>query len=195
MSTLVEEPPPKNSSSPAEHLQATMAAVRVSLHWLGVRKTLSRQQKTEAAQSFGADGDFLSAGKKLLDTRHPAFQAVTAVRHRIGSYWKGVSLPFPEPGIRLVRQTDLESFDEQLSSFQRELARAVEKLDLVFHELKDRAGQRLGRLYNAADYPESLVGLFAVGWDYPSVEAPNYLRQLHPELYEEECRRASAALS
>jgi hypothetical protein len=39
------------------------------------------------------------------------------------------------------------------------------------------------------------VGLFAVGWDYPSVEAPNYLRQLHPELYEEECRRASARFS
>ena len=29
-------------------------------------------------QKFGAEGDFLSAGKKLLDTRHPAFKAVTA---------------------------------------------------------------------------------------------------------------------
>ena len=71
MSTLVEEPPPQIPSSPAERLQATMAAVRVSLHWLGVRKTLSRQQKTEAAQSFGADGDFLSAGKKLAGHAAP----------------------------------------------------------------------------------------------------------------------------
>ena len=195
MSTVLEAPPALEDSRPADRLQATMAAVRVSLHWLGVRKTLSREQKTQAAESFGAQADFLSAGKKLLDTRHPAFQAVSAVRHRIGGYWKGISLPYPEPGIRLVRHQDLERFDEQLQRFQAQLAEAVQHLDDVFSELKLAARERLGRLYNTADYPESLLGMFAVQWDYPSVEPPDYLRQLNPELYQQECQRASARFS
>ena len=75
------------------------AAVRLSLRWFGVRKTLSPEQKAEAAEAFGAAGEFLSAGKKLLDTRHPAYSAVTSVRGRIPSVWKGLSLPYPEPGV------------------------------------------------------------------------------------------------
>src|SRR5436190_12689710 len=144
MSTVLAEPPHRQATHPAERLQATMAAVRISLRWLGVRKTLSREQRTQAAESFGAQADFLSAGKKLLDTRHPAFQAVSAVRHRIGGYWKGSSLPYPEPGIRLVRQQDLECFDEQLQRFQAQLAEAVQHLDQVFSELKLAARERLG---------------------------------------------------
>jgi hypothetical protein len=31
--------------------------------------------------------------------------------------------------------------------------------------------------------------LFQINWDFPSVEPPDYLRQLHPEIYEQQCRR------
>ena len=79
---------------------ASMAAVRVSFTWFGVRKSLSAQQKAEAADAFGAEGNYLSAGKKLFDTSHPAFRAVTAVRNRATSLWRGLSLPYPEAGIR-----------------------------------------------------------------------------------------------
>ena len=48
--------------------------------WFGVRKSLSPQQKEEAADSFGAEGSYLSAAKKLLDVKHPAFKFVTTVR-------------------------------------------------------------------------------------------------------------------
>ncbi len=66
---------------------------------------------------------------------------------------------------------------------------AVWRLDEHFAELKSTARERLGRLYNAGDYPESLRDLFAVTWDFPSVEPPDYLLQLNPQLYKEECRR------
>ena len=36
------------------------------------------------------------------------------------------------------------------------------------------------------------MGLFAVEIDFPSVEAPAYLQQLNPQLYEEECRRVQS---
>jgi hypothetical protein len=67
MSTLLDEPLHRESVSPADRLKATMASVRVSVKWFGTRKTLTPAQKSEAADAFGAEGAFLSAGKKLID--------------------------------------------------------------------------------------------------------------------------------
>jgi hypothetical protein len=103
--------------------------------------------------------------------------------------WKAETLPFPEPGIRLIRQDRIDSFNARMQEFRDDLAEAVWRLDEHFAELKSAARERLGRLFNAADYPESLLNLFAVTWDFPSVDAPAYLSQLNPQLYEEECRR------
>jgi hypothetical protein len=47
-------------------------------------------------------------------------------------------------------------------------------------------------LFNAGDYPETLVGAFAIDADFPSVEAPAYLRELNPQLYAEECLRVQS---
>src|SRR4051812_32532795 len=95
---------PASTTTPSQRLRATMAACRVRFTWFGVQKSLTPEQKAQAAEAFDAEGQFLSAAKRLLDTKHPAFRAVTAVRGRIDSYWKGVSLPFPEPGVRLIKQ-------------------------------------------------------------------------------------------
>jgi hypothetical protein len=177
--------------APAQRLRLTTAAVRVTLRWLGVRKTLTPEQKTQAAESFGAEGDFLSARKKLLDTRHPAFQAVTAVRGRVLAYWKGMTLPYPEPGIRLIRQDKIDEFNRRLTELRGELEEAVARLDDHYAELQAAAQRRLGDLYSASDYPPSVAGLFGIDWDFPNVEPPDYLLQLHPRLYEEERARVA----
>ena len=78
MSALHDLPPAHTTSSPAERLRARMAAARVAVVWLGIHKTLTAAQKEQAAEGFGAQREFLSAGKKRLDTSHPAFKAVTA---------------------------------------------------------------------------------------------------------------------
>jgi hypothetical protein len=190
-STLLDEPTIP-TTNPSARLRATMAAVRLSFVWFGVRKTLTPEQKSQAADTFGAEGEFLSAGKKLLDTRHPAFKAVTAVRGRMLSFWKGLTLPYPEPGIRLIRQEDIGSFDVQMTTLKAELDEAVERLDQHYVELRSAARDRLGSLFNPTDYPQSLQGLFAASWDFPSIEPPPYLRQLSPHLYEQECQRVQA---
>ena len=189
MSTLLDEPLQHPSTSPADRLRTTMAAVRVSMSWLGVRKTLTPEQRAEAAEPFGTDARFLSAGKRLLDISHPAFKAVTAVKSQVIAYWKSMSLPYTEPGIRLIRQDRIDEFAAKMREFQEELAEAVENLDRHYSELKTTARQRLGSLFNAGDYPESLRGMFSVETDFPSLEPPPYLQQLNPALYEEECRR------
>ena len=163
--------------------------MRVSFCWLGTRKSLSNDQRQQAADQFGAEQKFISAGKKLIDTSHPAMLAVNQLRRQITEYWKGCSLPFPEPGIRLVRQADLEQLNGQMELFKQQLAVAVSHLQAAFDEIKDQARERLGSLYCESDYPASFLGLFEVTWDFPNVEPPDYLRRLQPEIYEQECSR------
>ena len=69
MTLLLDEPPSlRPTTDAAERLQTEMIAMRLSFTWLGTRKTLSPAQKAVAAESFGATGDYLSAGKKLLQS-------------------------------------------------------------------------------------------------------------------------------
>jgi hypothetical protein len=192
MTTTINETTNRTATSPSQRLRGTMAAVRVSIRWFGTRKSLTVEQKAEAAEPFNAEARFLSAGKKLLDISHPAFKAVTAVRGKVIGYWKSMSLPYPEPGVRLIRQDRVEDFAAKIGEFQEELADAVEALDRRFSELKATARQRLGSLYDPSDYPQSLTGLFGVEFDFPSVEPPLYLQSLNPELYEQECQRVQA---
>ena len=192
MTTILNESTSRTATSPAHRLRRTMAAVRVSIQWFGTRKTLTAEQRAEAAEPFGTDARFLSAGKRLLDISHPAFKAVSAVKNKVISFWKSMSLPYPEPGIRLIRQDRIDEFTAKIQEFQEELAEAVENLDRHYHELKSAARQRLGSLFNAGDYPESLAGAFSIEADFPSVEPPDYLSQLNPQLYEEECRRVQS---
>lgn len=192
MIRLLAEAATEPSTSPSQRLRSTFAAVRLAFNWLGTRKTLTTAQKALAAESFGAEERYLSAGKKLLDTKHPAFKSVTGVRSRMVSLWKALTLPYPEPGVRLIRHDQIEVFTQQMTRLQTELDEAVSQLEEHYADLQFAARQRLGRLFNAADYPDSLEGLFQVAWDFPSVEPPDYLRRLNPEVYRQECDRVAS---
>jgi len=100
----------------------------------------------EAANSFGAQGNFLSAGKKLLDTTHPKFRAITTVKNKAVNFWKSLTLSYPEPGIRLIRQDKIDLFDAQMREFREELNGAVAALEERYHHLKAAAQRRLGTL-------------------------------------------------
>ena len=192
MTTLTQPARTLQTVSPSDRLRTSMAAARVSFTWLGVRKSLSSSQKDQAANHFGAESKFLSAGKKLIDTSHPAFKAVTNVRSQTIAYWKEVSLPFPEPGIRLIRLDAIEEFNRKMALYQVQLEEAVRTLDQHYEELRNAARERLGELFDPADYPATLVGMFAIEHDFPSVEPPQYLQHFSPEMYRQECQRVQS---
>ena len=181
------------TTTAAERLRTTMAACRVSFTWWGDQRTLTSEQKAQAAQAFDAEGQFLSAGKKLLDTKHTAFRAVTAIRTKIGDYWKGLSLPFPEPGVRLIKLETVESFDRQMADYRAELDDAVANLDRHFDELK-RCGRPAARVavQRRRTTRRRSIGLFGVSWDFPATEPPEYLVRLTPDLYRREQERVRA---
>lgn len=182
---------PINTDTPdfAEQLRLETTAVRLRKTKWGVSKTLDKQQKQMAANPFGASGDKLSASKKLIDTRHERVRAVNSIFNRVTEYWRSVTVPYPEDGIRLIRTEGVSEFDAQIARYQSELDGAVAGLNAVYAELRRKAQSELGSLYNADDYPANVDGLFSIAVEYPSVEPDNRLRQLNPALFEREQRR------
>jgi len=189
---MLDEPVTQNQQSNGMRLQAETTAVRLHIRWPGTRKSLSRDQKRQAAGAFDADSRTLSAAKRLFDTSHPSFRAVSAIKTKAGALWKGMTLPYIEPGVRLLRRGDVSAFDDRMFLIREELTDAVEELDRCFAELVDQARSQLGHLFDPSDYPMSLTELFAISWDFPSVTPPAYLRTVNPELYEQECQRVQA---
>ena len=114
------------------------------------------------------------------------------MRSQAQKFWTGITLPWPEPGIRLIRRDDVRSFNVRMEELRWELSDAAATLDNEFDELKRQARVRLGELFDPSDYPSSVRNAFLVEWDYPSVEAPNYLREMCPEIYREEQQRVAA---
>ncbi len=176
-------------ASVGERLQSETTAVRLKIHWPGVRKTLSQDQNRQAAGTFAADTKSVSTSKKLFDTSHPAFRAATAVKSQASDYWKSMTLPYVEPGMRLIRRRDVASFDVHMTSVRAELAEAVEQIEQAYDEMVERARVRLGDLFDPADYSGNLREMFAIEWDYPSCDPPEYLLRVSPRLYYSECAR------
>ena len=187
--TVLDEERDHVERNPADRLRTDAAAVRLHVSWPGLRRTLSAEQKEDAASSFDAESGSLSASKKLLDTKHPALRTASKVRHAAVSHWKTASLPYPENGVRLLPRTDLPAFERRMSELQAELSDAAADVDRHRDELVSRARRRLGDLFDPADYPPSLAPLFGLSWDLPAVEPPDYLRRLSPRLYQQECDR------
>jgi hypothetical protein len=173
----------------AREIRQNMGAIRVAFRWFGTRRSLSDAQTRQAANQFDADAEQVSAYKKLVDTKHPAWKALTAIKGEVISYWRGITLPYPLDGIRLIRRDDIAGFEEKMQGFRDRLAEAVTNLQAEFENIKARAREHLGSLYDPSDYPTSLEGMFQINWEYPSVEPPRYLMQFNPELYEQEQRR------
>ena len=176
-------------ATPAETLQLQYAPMRVSFTWWGTRKALTDDQKEEAATNFDTDKGYLSASKKLIDTKHPAYKPLAKIKREITAYWKTCSLPFPEPGIRLLPQSKMEEFEAWMVNAHDRLKQAAWELQDSYAALRDKARTDLGRLFNSDDYPLRVDDLFDVAHNVESVTPPDWLLELKPQWYEREMQR------
>ena len=198
MSTAIEAEPVQettNDTTAVSRVRNNFIACRVKFRWFGTSKSLTTDQKTRAAESFGADGTSISSAKRLIDTKHESYRALTSVKSQINKFWRDTSLPYPESGIRLIRNDAVHDFNSSLTGFKDQFNSGVVDLNHHFSDLKEAARHRQGSLFNNDDYPSSLSNEFDVSWDFPSVDAPDYLRRLSPEIYRRECERVRSQFS
>lgn len=173
----------------AQALSQETIGCRLQIERLGQSKTLESDKRQQAASVFGTDSDFFRASKKLFNSKHPEYKAVTRILSRARAFWKESTLPYTEAGVRLLKRCDVNTFTEQMEGFQRELDNEVESLNLAYAQLLQEAEERLGELYDESDYPPTLVGKFSLLFDFPSLAASEHLAAINPVLYERECER------
>lgn len=192
MSTETENTVEQNTDSVtgvANELRQTMGAVKLSFSWLGTQRKLSDLQTKQAADTFHAATDLVTASKRLIDTKNATYRTLTAIKSQASSYWRSMTLPYPQDGIRLIKQSDIAAFEDKMREYKEQLAAAAANLQLEYEAIKNAAREKLGDLFNPADYPPTLEGVFGIRWEYPPVEPPNYLMTFNPELYAQEQTR------
>src|SRR3954471_3681342 len=81
--------------SPADRIRLTTIPSRLRFSWICAEKALTAEERTLAAEPFGAAGACLTIAKKLVDMRHPAVRNLTGVRGKIEAHWVSCTLPFP----------------------------------------------------------------------------------------------------
>jgi hypothetical protein len=191
VSTTLEAPPeaPAGDGAPiadaAQEMRASMGAVELSFTWLGTQRKLEDRQTKQAADTFHADAKSVRASKVLIDSKHPAYKAATIIRSQARSFLRGISLPYPQEGVRLIKLSDIDRFEAQMREFRQRLDDAVATLTEHYDAIKANARERLGDLYNPTDYPNNLDGVFSLTWEYPSIEPPEYLLHYNPQLYQQ----------
>ncbi len=114
---------PEVTESPAERLETTCAAVRLSFTWFGCSKSLTPSQRAVVAGAFGATERVLSAGKKLLDTHASRLCRID---------WNSASgsrclarndTPLHRAGNRLIRRSQIALLDGRLKELREDLPR------------------------------------------------------------------------
>ncbi|NDD52591.1 hypothetical protein EBZ39_01715 [bacterium] len=173
----------------ASELRQTMGAVKLSFSWLGTQRKLSDAQTKQAADTFHAATDLVTASKRLIDTKNTTYRVLTTLKSQASAYWRSMTLPYPQDGVRLIKQSDIGAFEDRMREYKEQLVAAAANLQLEYETIKTAAREKLGDLYNAADYPPSLEGVFDIRWEYPPVDPPNYLMTFNPELYQQEQQR------
>lgn len=176
----------KKATAFTEKLKAETVGCRLKTSKFGARKALTRTQTKQAAAAFSAQGEFLSASKKLLDTSNPAYREVTAVIAQAKAYWKAMTFPYPEKGIRLLKRERVDKFADDMAALVATLELKVETLSEQYDQIRDAAREKLGELFDERDYPSMIDAEFDLGWEFPNLAAPEFLKTMNPVLYEAE---------
>lgn len=188
-----EETQDASLGSFVDELEQTTAAMKFKTSWFGNQRKVTDAQKITAASTFNADAQYVSMSKKLLDNKDPAWKKLVKIRGSMEELWKRHTIPYPEPGIRLMKRDKIGNFDQQFFEYQQKLYSAEQEFDIRLPEIIEQQRQRLGRLFNREDYPDTIVGACKIECYPVSITAPDYLKSINPALYQQAVARIKAS--
>lgn len=172
---------PAQAGSPAD--SAASAATQVADLWkqavalvietrrMGVRRIVTGHTPE------GADPEMVRVSKAILSG--PEYQAIARCDHRIRVQIGKLGLPISAyfKGAAVIPVALLDEVEDRLDAWQEERRAAVEAFLAAYPALVARAQERLGPLFDPADYPpvEALPGLFGVSVQYLTFDMPGVL--------------------
>lgn len=100
-------------------------------------------------------------------------------------------LPHPIAGFKLIPMSLMMDVDAELTSLQSEFFAGRDKFIADFQSFKVVAQSNLQTdgLWSEMDYPADISSKFHFGWKFLSMDTPDKLKSLSPELYEREKRK------
>lgn len=168
----------------AEILESAVVGCSLSIHWWGINRKADVQVVSAVAESLGTNSKFLKLEKKLINPKNLYYRGLCEIRSAIGSAWRNYTLPYVEPGTRLIRKDLVDAFDQRMTAFKTELSEKISALCDNYELLKSEGKRALGELYRETDYPNNLQHLFGFSWEFPNLNPPEYLLMYNPKLYE-----------
>lgn len=178
----------------AGQLRRTCLATTLTINKWKVSKPFNNSQKEQAAEPFAARAVRLAASKKIVNLKHPRYQAVTKLCNKIRQYWQSVTLPYVESDKRLLKRETEHAFDAMIVTYRMELLEAAEGLQEVRQEIIREARETLGDLFDMADYPSDLAACYSLVVDKPMIEPPSYLQEVNPQEYERQLEQFQLAM-
>lgn len=173
----------------ANDLREKFGGVALSFKWMGVEKKADIKEASEVAGLLQASTSSVKVAKVLLDTKDKDYKKLTSIKNKLRSLWVDSTLPWIEPGVRLMNKGLLEEFQKhQFEPQKLAMQAAVEDLAKRWSEVLEEAPKRLGKLYNPLDYPTSPLGLFDCALSFPNLEPPGYLP---PEVFEQQSKQVA----
>lgn len=184
-------------------LQKACMEVSIEVSWFATSKQIEGVLAARMLNSVNASKQAVTLSKRLFDSKHPAVKAANASKTAITAYRDSMTIPaaavppegaadpkmflMKEPGTRLILTEMIDEFTAKMDFLISNLMLAVSKLDENLTEIKHADSVRLGDLYNAEDYPESIAELISVrGPFYKEVSYTANFEKLAPEA----CKRA-----
>jgi hypothetical protein len=112
----------------------------------------------------------------------------------IQRWWEDATLPYTEPGVRLLPRSEVVGVVEELAARKATFLYLAQEIRAQRVDIIHEARHRLKAGFDLANYPEDLASLFGMEWAFVSVEPPSYLAKLCPAVFQQEVDKAQAAL-
>lgn len=158
----------------------------------GNSRSLEDGQIEGIANLFGADSDSISSRKSLISRKIKAVKKVTAVLGKARKFWISCTLPYPDAGVRLIKRSKVDWFIEKMTEIRGELSEAVSEMDDARDEIIEEARVRLSGLFDESQYPSSFSESYSIKWSFPSLQPPEWMKELNPAAYEAEVAKVKA---
>lgn len=172
-----------NPENKSKSLESQVIGCSLSVHWWGINKQAGVEILSSVADTFGANRKFLKIEKKLINIKNIYYKNLCETKGSIVQFWKQLTLPYVESGVRLIKKDLVDAFEKKMETFKLDLQDRVTDLSNNYEQLKQESQTALQGLFNAGDYPENLSGMFSFHWDYPNLNPPEYLLLHNPALY------------
>ncbi len=173
----------------ADELKKNTIAVSMQLKKFGNTKKLDEESHAKAAGAISASTDRIKATEVIVNSKHPAYKAVTSHISKIKRSFIDQTVSYPEPTIRLMNIDKLDTFQADVDIAIADLDELVDDLNRHREEIIEDARLSLGTAFKPEYYPPTFTGLFSIEVTYPTIGPDERLKQLNPKLYEEQERR------